>query len=244
MRYKNDLKRKLNLSFLDVTNKTTCVGQYDLPKLYCDPAEYPDYLALYSQPCEYHKTERTGVCFYNYDDKFDGRNGLYQAIYWNDTKRLDEFRQRFKGVKYFISPDYSECGDIQQYHNLHRLGRSRETALWLTLNVEATVIPNMPCCRESDLQFFCDGLEEVTVVAFSTQGRFTAPRDLDLLRRSILVSLDKLSKLKAVIVYDTSASENALNDLFSPVTEKGLKLIVPDNLLKTINRRRSQNVQF
>lgn len=104
MRFRHDLKRKLNLNFLDVTNKTVCVGKYDLPKLYCDPDEYPDYLALYSQPCDYHKTKNTCVCFYNYDDSFDGRNGLYQAIYWDDTTRLKEFRERFKGVKYFISP--------------------------------------------------------------------------------------------------------------------------------------------
>lgn len=241
MRFRQDLKKKLNLNFLDVTNKTVCVGKYDLPKLYCDPDEYPDYLALYSQPCDYHKTKNTGVCFYNYDDSFDGRNGLYQAIYWNDTSRLNEFKKRFEGVKYFISPDYSMCGDVQNYHNIHRLGRAREVSIWLTLNTRATVIPNMPCCREEDLEFFCDGLEDVSVIAFSTKGRSDTPKNIELLKKSVIVSLDKLSNLKAVIVYGTSATEKALNNIFCPVLDKGLKLVVPDNILKSNNLRRTQN---
>lgn len=243
MRFKQDLKKKLNLNFLDVTNKTICVGKYDFPKLYCDPDEYPDYLALYSQPCEYHKTEKTCVCFYNYDDSFDGRNGLYQAIYWNDIGRLNEFKHRFKGVKYFISPDYSICGDVPQYHNVHRLGRAREVSVWLTLNTGATVIPNMPCCRKTDLDYFCDGLEEVTVIAFSTKGRIDTPKNIKLLQESLIISLDKLSHLKAVIVYDASATGNNLDHVFSPVLDRGLKLIVPDNILKSNNLRRTHNDQ-
>ena len=59
------------------------VGKYDMPKVYCNPAELPDYIALYSQPCEYHKTANTCVSFYDYDIKFDNDNGLYNAIQTN-----------------------------------------------------------------------------------------------------------------------------------------------------------------
>lgn len=242
MRNKKDLQRLLNLNYLDLTNQTVCVGRFDLPKIFCEIDEYPDYLALYSQPCEYHKTPNTCVTFYDYDVKFDGRDGLYEAIYWKDEKRLEEFKNRFRGVKYFISPDYSQCGDVPAYHNINRLGRSREVAIWLSLNTEASVIPNMPCCCEEDLEFFCDGLEEVTVVAFSTKGRTDKQIDIDLLEKSVLVAIEKLPKLKAIIVYDTSVANELVDKLFAPARVKGIRVIVPDNILKQRNSRRAKHV--
>lgn len=99
----------------------------------------------------------------------------------------------------------------------------------------------MPCCREEDLEFFCDGLEDVSVIAFSTKGRSDTPKNVELLQKSVIVSLDKLKHLKAVIVYDTSTTEKNLNNVFSPVLDKGLKLVVPDNILKSNNLRRIRN---
>ena len=128
--YKNDLEKLLNLNYLELTNKTVCRGNYDLPQIYCDPSDIPDYIALYSQPCEYHKTPLTAVSFYDYDIKFDGKNGLYNAIYYKDEKQLDIFRQRFQGIRFFISPDYTMAGDVPFYHNIYKLGMAREVAIW------------------------------------------------------------------------------------------------------------------
>ena len=244
MRDKKNLQRLLNLNYLDFTNKTVCIGEYDLPKLFCDIEEYPDYIALYSQPCEYHKTANTCVSFYDYDVKFDGQNGLYDAIYHKNEKRLDEFKTRFRGVKFFIGPDYSECGDVPVYHNLNSLGKARETSLWLALNMEASVIPNIPCCRERELEYLCDGLEDVTVVAFSTKGRTDKPKDIYLIKQSVHVVIEKLPNLKAIIVYDVSISNRMVDKLFSEARELGIKIIVPDNLLKKRNIERSKHVQY
>ena len=65
MRFKQDLMKKLNLNILDLTNQTVTEGLLDLPVLYCDIHEYPDYIALYSQPSDYHKTMNTAVSFYD-----------------------------------------------------------------------------------------------------------------------------------------------------------------------------------
>ena len=88
MKWKNDLKKKLNLSYLDLTNKTRKVGIYNFPRLLCNPSVLPDYIALYTQPSEYHRTLKTCLAFYNYDNTFDGIDGLYNAIYYNDVSRL------------------------------------------------------------------------------------------------------------------------------------------------------------
>ena len=79
-RRQKDMRRLLNLNYLTLTNKTISVGEYDLPALYCSTDIVPDYLALYNQPGNYHRTALTGVCFYIYDNTFDGMQGLFNAF--------------------------------------------------------------------------------------------------------------------------------------------------------------------
>ena len=101
LKTRKTLSKLLNYSFLNYTNKTRSCGEKDLPALYCKTEVYPDYLALYSEPSLYHKIDRTGVCFYQFDSVFDGKRGLYEAIYHDDTARLAYFKKRFEGVKFF-----------------------------------------------------------------------------------------------------------------------------------------------
>ena len=105
------LKKKLNLGFADLINKTYAVGKYEL--LHVDsPSDVDiDFLALYSHRNEYNKTSKTAVCFYEYDKIFDNKNGIYKAIEDNDITRLNNFKTRFKNADIFISPDYSQIGD-------------------------------------------------------------------------------------------------------------------------------------
>ena len=50
MKAKQTLRKLLNYSFLNYTNKTQSCGSKDLPALYCKTEVYPDFLALYSEP--------------------------------------------------------------------------------------------------------------------------------------------------------------------------------------------------
>ena len=98
------LSKLLNAQYLRLTNLTPATGSLDLPALVCDPGVYPDFIALYSEPDQYRCTPTTAVGFYNYDSDFDGQDGLFNAIYYNNQKRLRKFKSRFAGVKMFISP--------------------------------------------------------------------------------------------------------------------------------------------
>ena len=235
MKFKNDLISKLNLNISKLTNMTVGDGYYDFPTLYCNISNPPDYIALYSQPCDYHHTENTALSFYDYDDKFDGENGLYNAIYYNKENRLDYFKTRFSGIKYFILPDYSICGDIQTYRNLHRIGRAREVGIWLSTNLKAHCLPNIGVCDEKTLSIVLDGLKNVNAIAFSTKGK-TSKEDLELLQLSIDKAINELINLEYIIVYDVSSDNKKIDILFSKAIKKGIKVIVPNNLLKTRNR--------
>ena len=82
MKKNNNLIRLLNLNYLTLTNRTVSNGDIDLPAINCNVSVYPDYIALYSQTSLYHKTNRTAVAFFQFDEDFDGKYGLYWAIYY------------------------------------------------------------------------------------------------------------------------------------------------------------------
>ena len=104
MKKNNNLISLLNLNYLTLTNRTVSCGVMDLPAINCNVSVYPDYIALYSQTSLYHKSEHTAVAFFQFDEDFDGKYGLYWAIYYNVKERLEYFKERFKWVKYVIIP--------------------------------------------------------------------------------------------------------------------------------------------
>ena len=109
---------------------------------------------------------------------------------------------------------------------------SREVALWLLLELNAIVIPNIPCSSEDDLDYTTDGIENVDIVAFSTKGRTDNSVDLNLIRMSLDAVLKNNPNLKAILVYDTSINNKLVDDLFKPAKDLGVTVIVPGNSLK------------
>lgn len=236
-RCKKDLRRLLNLNYLNYTNKTHAVGDYDLPLLYCYTNIIPDYLALYNQPGDYQKTAYTCVCFYAYDVTFDGINGLFNAIYYNDKKLLRFYKNRFKNVKFFISPDYSQFGDLQKIENIIRLWKARIVTLWFMLELNAIAIPNITYISEDSFDFFCTGLEECKVVAFSTKGHVRYACERRLLKAAVKYVVDNLN-VETIIVYSVCGKDITSLRLFQYAIDHGIRVIIPQNSLRERNQRR------
>ncbi len=239
IRVPKDLKKLLNLQYLRFTNKTYSVGRHDLPELRCDTEVLPDYIALYNHPADYNKTPNTAVAFYLYDDTFDGIDGLYNAIYYKDEKLLKYFKERFKGVKFFIAPDYSQLGDLDDIENHYRIKKARVVALWLTMELGAIVIPNITYPTIDSLWFYLNGLEECTVVAFSTMGYVDDEVERDFLIEAVKQTVDKLS-LNTIVVFDICGDNDAVNRIFAYAIKKGIKIVVPDNIMKLRNSARKR----
>ena len=236
-----ELKSLLNLNYLDLTNKTHKVGKYDLPSVKC-PAIYDiDYIALYKELRNYQKTPKTVISFYQFDKEFDGINGLSNAIWYNDKRRLEFFKRRFSSCRYFIAPDYSQCGDIENAENIHRIFRARVISLWLTLNLGAIVIPNITYSNKKSFEYMLDGLEECQTVAFSTKGIMKKSSEKDLLIAAIAKTVDTLN-LKSIIVYTVSIDKETVLKLFAYAINRNIEIIIPDNLLQKRNIERSDNL--
>lgn len=229
------IKKKLLLNYTDLINRTICSGGYDFPKLLSPSFACIDYLALYKDRKEYCRTSHTCVCFYEFDSEFDGKNGLFNAIYYSDKRQLDKFKERFKDVRYFISPDYSIIGDSPEAMNIYNIFKARIVSLWLTIECGKLVIPNITYSTEKSFEYAFDGLEDCQIVAFSCKGSLRKQRQKALLKKAIEATITKLTHLKQIVVYDVSRNNSLVNELFSCALKKGIEIIVPNNKLKYRN---------
>lgn len=236
-RRKKDMRRLLNLNYLSLTNKTYTTGEYDFPVLYCKTDVVPDFLALYNQPGSYRKTALTGVCYYTYDPIFDGPNGLFNAIYYNDEKRLEFFKKRFRDVRFICSPDFSQFNDLQKVENLIRLWKARIVTLWFILELDAVVIPNITYISEESFPLFFSGLEECEVVIFSTKGHIRCASERKLLKAAVKYAVDNLP-LKTIVVYSVCGKDSTSLKLFKYALDRGVRVVIPENSLRERNMRR------
>ena len=233
---KKNLKKLLNLNFVDLTNKTYHIGKYDLPYVNCPNVLNPDYLALYSERCNYFKTENTWVCFYIFDKEFDTINGIYNAIYYNNQTKLKKIKEKLSGVKYAIAPDYSQCGDIPRVENIYRLFKARIVSLWMLFELDIIVIPNVTYANENYFDVMLDGMHNCEVIAFSIKGSVKETLERALLSKAIKYTVDNLDKLKKIIVYSVLIDDERTKELFKYASSHGIEIVVPSNVLKERNK--------
>ena len=175
------------------------------------------------------------MCFYQYDVVFDKIDGLFNAIYYQNEKLLKKYKERLSGAKFAIAPDYSQCGDVPKIENLYRLFKSRIVSLWLLLELDIIVIPNITYANDNYFDVMLDGMENTEVVAFSVKGAIREPAERKLLQKAIKVTVDGLEKLKKIIVYSVSTDDRKVLDIFQYATSKGINVIIPDNILRERN---------
>lgn len=236
MKKKKNLKKLLNLGIVDYTNLTPKYGEMDMPYIRCKKIPEIDYMATYSQPATYFHSIGTCVTFFEYDVNFDGLYGLWNAIYYG-VKELQEFYiERFQGVKYFVAPDYSKCGDVSEAENVHRQFKARIVSIWLTMNLNAVVIPLVSCANETGMKYMLDGMEDCTVVAFNAKGPMGNPRQLEIFRKSIKYTVDCLSNLQVILVYSSSPNKEKVLEIFKYAVDAGVDVQMPDNMLQSRNR--------
>lgn len=245
MKNNDNLFKKLNLNYLLYTNKTYSIGKLGLPAIKCNIDLNIDYIALYSQPNDYFKTANTCVSFYDYDNKFNGQFGLYNSIYYDNTKLLKRFKERFRDIKIFIMPDITLAGDIQPLENHHRMFEQRIISLWLTIICDAIVIPNVGVSCREDFEYMLDGLEDVSVMAVSTKGKINNIKNRELLIDTINYIVDNNKKLRRFIVYDVCKDNYNILKIFKYAISNNIEIVIPNNALKTRNeylaKKRRQN---
>ena len=100
----------------------------------------------------FHQTPATALGFYTYDKSFDKLDGLYNAIYYNNTTLLEKYKSRYSGIKFVIAPDYSLYDDIWEIENENRFtfhslqvkitSEANEERIKKELDIDFFVAPN------------------------------------------------------------------------------------------------------
>lgn len=224
------------MNTVDYTNLTPKIGELDMPYVQCNTVPYIDYIASYSQPSTYFKTANTCLSFFEYDIQFDGLYGLWNAIYYGVKELQNFYIERFQGVRMFISPDYSKCGDACEIQNQYHQFQSRVSSIWLTLNLNALVIPLVSCANVRGMQYMLDGMDDCSTVAFSTKGPMGDPVQMDIFKRCLRYTVDHMKKLRTIIVYTASPNRNKVLGIFRYALEHDIDVIIPDNTLRIRNR--------
>ena len=117
---------------------------------------------------------------------------------------------------------------------LYRYFKSRVVSLWLTLEVDAVVIPNITYGRRESFSDMLVGMDDCNVVAFSLKGSMQDVEQKMLLFEAIKYTVDHL-KLESIIVYSVSTNNEKVYEFFSYAIKKGIKIIIPNNSLKSRN---------
>lgn len=201
-------------------------GDYDMPVTgNFDDISVIDYIALYSDTSEYNKTENTCVVFYQYDHVFDGVHGLYNSIIYQDEKRLDEFRKRFKEVKYIVAPDYSLFGDFPNALQIFNVYKSRVCLCWLIANTKAKVIPNVRWTFPFAYEYCFDGIMKGSNIAIGVLGQIRDKENKKVFLDGFKVAIDRIEP-RCILVYGFITESN-FDELFGYAKSKGIKIIIP-----------------
>ena len=105
-------------------------------------------------------------------------------------------------------------------------------SLWLLLELDIIVIPNITYANDNYFDVMLDGMENTEVVAFSVKGAIREPVERKLLEKTIKVTVDGLEKLKKIVVYSVSTDDRKVLDIFQYATSKGINVIIPNNILR------------
>ena len=235
---KNDLINKLNLNYLTLVNNTWVVGKHQLAHIPTPNYALVDYFALYSDKSEYHKTSRTAVIFAEYDNVIDGINGLWNAIYYNNEKRLNRFKERFKDVRLVVSPDYSMVGDTIEDFNIINQHKMRIVSIWFMMECGINVIPLITYATEKSFEYMLDGYEDAKIVCFSLKGSIKRGEQRELLIKAIKYTVDKLKDLNQIFVYSDSVYDSKVKKLFEYAIKKDISIVIPNNKLKNRNMQK------
>ena len=117
---------------------------------------------------------------------------------------------------------------------LYRYFKSRIVSLWLTLEVNAIVIPNITYGRRESFSDMLVGMDDCNVVAFSLKGSMKDVGQKSLLLEAIKYTIDHLN-LESIVVYSVSTNNDKVYELFEYAIKKGVRIIIPNNSLKSRN---------
>lgn len=218
-----------------IMNRMEPSNAFGLPMIGDFHDEYPDYIALFNHPKDFHRTINTAVSFYIFDDKFDDIDGLYEAIIYKDIELLKYYKYLLTNVKYIIAPDYSMYGNLKESTLIHQLEKEAVVVGWLVLEIQAIVYPNLTYGLRKTFEWCFKNIYVGSNVAISLKG-CTSGEDKAICIDAIKYVVDNIQP-KAIIVYSTSCDKTT-KEILKYAYDNNIPVIIVENALRIQNLRR------
>ena len=115
-------------------------GFYQVPEIDDVDIDKPNGLVLWSNRNKCKDKKNHGLIFYEYDCKFDGKDGIYNILKYGTDEEVQQLIDELKEFAFVVCPDYSVYGNFPNYKQIDALSRSREVGYILsTYGIKAIV---------------------------------------------------------------------------------------------------------
>ena len=180
-------------------------GYYDLPVIDVKVENLPKHLVAYSRLI-FEEIEPNTFChFYEFDYKFDGRDGVWnsmvQGTYFKRGFNLDKL-DKLSGI---ISPDYSLYMDMPRVMQIWNIYRSR-TVCYRLNQLGYLCLPNIRWTDEESYKYAFGGIVEGSAMAVGTLGCSKEEYDKYLFIKGFEEMIIRL-KPSLIIVYGSLSKE-------------------------------------
>lgn len=180
-------------------------GYYDMPVIDVKVNDYPKHLVAYSQLTSTEIEPNTFCHFYEFDYKFDGRDGIWnsmiQGTYFKRGFNLDKL-DRLSGI---ISPDFSCYLDMPRVMRIWNVYRSR-TVCYRLNKLGYLCIPNVRWTDEESYKYAFDGIAKGSAVAIGTLGCSKEEYDKYLFNKGLREMIIRI-KPSLIIIYGSLTKE-------------------------------------
>ena len=107
-------------------------GFYQVPEIDDVDIDKPNGLVLWSNRNKSKDKKNHGLIFYEYDCKFDGKDGIYNILKYGTDEEVQQLIDELKEFSFVVCPDYSVYGNFPNYKQIDALSRSREVGYILS----------------------------------------------------------------------------------------------------------------
>lgn len=222
-----------------IMNRMEPSNAFGIPMIGDFSNEYPNFIALYNHPAEYLKTDKTCIAFYISDYLFDDIDGIYEAIIHKDIELLKYYKWLLKDVKFIIGPDYSLYGNFNECTIINQLTKEAIVVGWMKFELEIIVYPNITYGNYKTFKYCFKNIYPGSNVAISLKGSLDHGINEKYLISAIKEVVDNI-RPECIIAYSV-ASDITTHRIMKYALDNGIKVIIPDNTLKSRNEMRLKN---
>ena len=192
-------------------------GFYQIPDIGDVEIEKPHGLVLWSRRHKCDDKKNYGLIFYEYDCKFDGKDGIYNTLKYGDDDKIEKLIKELKEFSFVVCPDYSVYGNFPNYKQIDAMSRSREVGCILS-SYGIKVVVNFRATYEWSYELALTGICLNGIVSIGTLGCLKDNESRTLLMDSVK-ELVKYLKPRIIIVYG-----QAKDDIFKVAKDNGTEI--------------------